>query len=265
MIPPHERRILEAHVRGVKLSALALETRELNEYEARQLKELIKLRVRGVPLQYLIGTQAFYGRDFYVNTGVLIPRPETEGLVERALSLLPPAVPGVRPRGLEFGAGSGCIALTLALERPDLWITATECEAAALAVAEENAARLRVGNVDFLAVSEQPALWQYEDLPELDFLVSNPPYLARGDEIASGVREHEPHQALFAPEQDPVFFYRFLMDLMESKVKSRGFGAFEIAEQRGGAIAELACGRGFDAEIFKDLAGRDRYAVVRKH
>ncbi|MBI2606777.1 MAG: peptide chain release factor N(5)-glutamine methyltransferase [Deltaproteobacteria bacterium] len=264
MIPPHERRILEAHVRGIKLSKLALETRELNEYETSQLRELIKLRVRGVPLQYLTGTQAFYGRDFYVNTGVLIPRPETEGLVERVLSLLPPPVPGARLRGLELGTGSGCIALTLALERPDLWITATECESAALAVAEENAARLRVGNVDFLAVSESPAEWQYGELPELDFLVSNPPYLVRADAIAADVLEHEPHQALFVSEEDPIFFYRFLMDLMEHKVKARGFGAFEIAEQRGGAIMELARSRGFGVEIFKDLAGRDRYAVVRK-
>lgn len=269
MIPPHERRILEAHVRKVTLSTLALETRPLNEYEERELRELIKLRVKGLPLQYLTGSQGFYGREFYVNTGVLIPRPETEGLVELVLKRLPAPDLTVSstPRllqGVEFGAGSGCISLTLALERGDVRMVASECSEDALAVAHENARRFRVGAVEFIHVSESPEVWQYANTPVADFLVSNPPYLLFDEEIAQDVKEHEPPEALYSPDGDPLYFYRFLLELMNVKVAPEGFGAFEIAEHRGAEIASLFRDAGFEAEVLKDLTERDRYLVVRR-
>lgn len=263
LIPPHEKRILEAHVRGVALSRLALEQRPLNEYETEELKNLIKLRMSGLPLQYLTNSQAFYGREFYVNTGVLIPRPETEGLVELALKHLPP--PGDRRLvGLDFGTGSGCIALTMALERRDMVMVAAEFMSDARDVAVENARRLRATNVRFLDVSETPQLWQYDDLAELDLLISNPPYLVRSDDIGQDVREHEPPEALFTPDGDPMYFYKFLAELADARLSPQGLGAFEIDEHRGEATAEVFRHWGFTAEVFKDLTERDRYILIRK-
>jgi release factor glutamine methyltransferase len=264
MIPPHERRILEAHVRGVALNKLAVAQtiRPLNEYEERELKNLVLQRMKGFPLQYLTSSQGFYGRDFYVNTGALIPRPETEGLVELVLANLPPVSEDHPPRVLEFGTGSGAIALTLALERRDLVITATECSDDAFAVAHENAAKLRVGTVALVRAAELPDLEHYQAFPAFDLIVSNPPYLVESDEIAADVREHEPHQALFAPDEDPLYFYRFLAELAEMKLAEDGFGAFEIAEQRGIETAGIFRERGFETKIVKDLAERDRYLLI---
>lgn len=263
LIPPHEKRILEAFVRGVPLSRLALEQRQLNEYESEQLKDLIKLRMSGLPLQYLTGSQGFFGREFYVNTGVLIPRPETEGLVELALKNLPPRSDR-QLVALDFGTGSGAIALTLALERRDLVVLAAECMEDGRQVAAENARRLRVTNVRFLEVSEEPHLWQYDDIAPLDLLISNPPYLVLSDEIGQDVREHEPQEALFTPDGDPMYFYRFLAELADAKLAPTGFGLFEIAEQRGEETSEVFRARGYTTQVFKDLTERDRYILVRK-
>lgn len=265
MIPDHERRILEAHVRGCRLSHLAIKQQEraLNEYEVSQLKELLEQRDSGIPLQYLTGSQDFYGRDFYVNTCVLVPRPETEGLVELALSCLPPKSDDQKRFALDFGTGSGCISITLGLERKDLTVFAVDSSKEALEVAIENARKLRVPNVDFFNVSEEPVQWQFDHIPRLDLLISNPPYLVEEDEIADDVRNHEPPEALFSPTPDPLYFYKFLAELFEQKAHEHSIGAFEIAEQRGPETAKLFEDRGCVTEIHKDLTGRDRYLIVR--
>lgn len=263
MIPPHERRILEAHIRGIPLSALPFhQEKPLDEYQNNDLKNLIRLRMKGLPLQYLTGSQAFYGRDFYVNTGVFIPRPETEGLVELALKKIPQFISGQKLKGLEFGTGSGCIGITLALERPDLEMIASECMEDAFRVAEENASKHRVMNINFLQVSQTPEFWQYEDVGPLDLLISNPPYLMQDDEIAADVREHEPPEALFSLPHDAVYFYRFLAELAQQRLKPEGVGLFEIAEQRGQETAEVFRQKGFKVEVLNDLTERPRYVVI---
>lgn len=264
MIPNHERRILEAHVRKVRLSQLDfLRETELDEYQKRELKELIKQRMKGVPLQYLTNIQAFYGRDFYVNTAVLVPRPETEGLVEHALKRLPRPVAGQRINVLEFGTGSGCIGITVALERPDARVWASEASVEAYGVAVENARNHRAINIDFLQVSDPPALWQYGDIPAVDLLVSNPPYLVHEDDITDEVRTYEPPEALFAPtSDDPTFYYRFLAELAQAKLTAHGFGFFEIAEHRVDATATVFHEQGFETEVHRDLTERPRYLLA---
>ena len=264
MIPMHERKILEAHVRGVKLSELSFQTDSLNEYQEVQLRELIKQRVKGFPIQYLIGTQDFYGREFYVNTAVLIPRPETEGLVELLLQELPEKIQNKRIYGLEFGTGSGCISLTIARERSDAFIIATDCMKDALSVAEENATKHRLGNVEFHHVSEEPQFWQYQDFESFDFIISNPPYLSSKDEIAQDVLEHEPHEALFAPEQDPLYFYRFLCELTEHKLKDGGIAFFEINHNLSQEVLNLFLQKFKVVKVLKDLTEKDRYIKVKK-
>jgi len=264
VIPPHERRILEAFIRGVALSRLDLEERPLNEYEQAELKRLTKMRVQGLPLQYLTGSQGFYGREFYINTQVLVPRPETEGLVELALKELKRIQTVVeKPQVLDFGTGSGCIALTVALENPNTRVFAADCSKEALDVAIENARRFRTVNVEFLPTSEEPELWQFGDLPKLDMIISNPPYLMQTEELATDVRAHEPPEALFAPEDDAIFFYRFLGGLMLEKLNPKGVGLFEIAEQRGKETAQAFIDLGFKAQILRDLTDRDRYLLVK--
>ncbi len=264
MIPKHEKKILEAHIRGVKLSQLPFEKNALDEYQVEQFNQLIKQRSLGFPLQYLINSQDFYGREFYVNTTVLIPRPETEGLVENVLRSLPEKEPTKRIYGLEIGTGSGCISITLALERPDVIMRATDCVMDAINVADENAAKFRAGNVEFVHVSQVPQIWQYEEFPEFDFIVSNPPYLTVSDEISKDVLEHEPHEALFAPENDAMYFYRFLRDLMDKKLKNNGFALFEINHNESQETKKLFLEKYGDVNILKDLTDKDRYIKIIK-
>ncbi len=266
MIPLHERRILEAFILKIPMSQLEISRKEMDEYQKNDLKNLIKLRMKGIPLQYLIGEQAFYGRDFYVNTHVLIPRPETEGLVETLLLQLPKkgsAYDLGKLQGLELGTGSGCIPITLVIERSDIFITSTDCSVEALEVAKENQRRLRVKNIHFLQVNSLPQLKDYEAVEPCDFIVSNPPYLDRTDEISEEVLEHEPSEALFTHNEDPLHYYKFLCDLIHFKLKPDGVAVFEIASNRSEETKAIFTDSGLSAEIKKDLADKDRYLIVR--
>lgn len=269
MIPPHERRVLEAHVRGVRAGQLAMhQERDLNEYEKRELKELIRLRMKGIPLQYLVSSQDFYGREFYVNSGVLIPRPETEGLVEHTLKRLPEphSLPtGQRLNLLDFGTGSGCIGLTLALERHDAFVWATEASGEAMDVATENARRHRAASYEIVRVFDPPVFVQYESMGHFDAIVANPPYLVPADDISAEVREFEPPEALFTPEaESPLFYYEFLAELCARQLKPTGFAALEIAENRAEETAALFRAKGFGTEIHNDLPGRPRYLLCTR-
>lgn len=277
MIPRHERDQLEASIRGVPMSSLVIaKEQELNEYEKQQLRQLVLLRLKGIPLQYLIGSQEFYGREFYVNTGVLIPRPETEGLVELTLKTIldlehfnpresAPHLKKSRFNILDFGTGSGCIGITLALERPDFFVWATEASTEALPVAQENAGRHRVMNYETLAVTTPPTLVSYERLPELDLIVSNPPYLSKSDEIADDVLEYEPQEALFPPDGlNESHYYEFLAQLCKEKLSPHGIATFEIAHDRASPAAAPFQDLGFSTQIFKDLTNRDRYLLVSR-
>jgi len=268
LIPPHERRILEAHIRKVPLRDLALVTDPLDEYQNRELKELIRLRMQGLPLQYLTGSQDFFGREFYVNTSVLVPRPETEGLVELAineLSKLKLSTNLTEIRGLDLGTGSGCIAATLALEILGCHVIATDCCSEALGVAAENLRRLRVNNVTLLEVGTPPTLSDYQTLGDLDFIISNPPYLVESDEVATDVRHHEPESALYAPDGQPFLFYEMLIELGHQKLKNDGVLAFEVPHERADEILQLVEKARFgQARLENDLTGRHRYCVARK-
>lgn len=262
MLPPHERRILEAHVRGVPLSLLALQEQPLNEYEQQDLSNLIRMRLQGYPLQYLTGSQDFYGRTFYVNTHVLVPRPETEGLVERVLKDL--GSEKEKLLGLDLGTGSGCIAISLGVERPAWRIHASDFSADALEVALENMRRHRVTNVDLLRVQNPPLIEDYEVLADLDFIVSNPPYLLESEDIAEDVRQNEPGVALFAPTESPLLYYKFIAELANQRLKADGLVALEIAENRAQETAAVFQALGYSTRIEADLAGRPRYLLARR-
>jgi len=186
-----EAQILAARALGVNRAWLIAHDRDaLSAPQAAAVESLIARREMGEPVAYILGEREFYGRIFKVTPDVLIPRPETELLVEAALERLPSSAP---VRILDMGTGSGCIAITLALERPDCQITAVDNSLAALEVARGNATQLAAHNVRFL-VSD----W-YDQLGAMSFdmIVSNPPYIAVDDmHLRKGDLPHEPIHAL---------------------------------------------------------------------
>jgi release factor glutamine methyltransferase len=221
---------------------------------------LVDRRLSGEPIQYITGEQEFYGLPFSVNHHVLIPRPETEGLVERVLEL---AVGFEYPRIVDVGTGSGAIAVTLASKLPQAEITAIDISSEALDVANSNAARNGVASrIHF----QQGDLLTPVKAGGVEIVVSNPPYVATTDReaMAVEVREFEPTKALFAGE-DGLAIYRRLIPAAQEKLTQGGWLAMEIGCGQAEAIAGLLAAAGFaQVEFARDLAGIERVATARR-
>ena len=222
--------------------------------------QLIERRLAGEPIQYITGECEFYGLPFQVNHDVLIPRPETEHLVEKVLEL---AAGFERPRIVDVGTGSGAIAVALAHHLPAAQVTATDLSSAALQVARGNAERngvaerIRFREGDLLA----PVAGE-----QFDFVVSNPPYVASGDResLAVEVREHEPEMALFAGTGG-LDIYARLTPLAFDALVPGGFVLFEIGYGQADAVAGLLAAAEFSrVEFTKDLQGISRVIVARR-
>jgi release factor glutamine methyltransferase len=186
--------LLLAHVLSVSREyLLSHDDRVLNGEDSDRLENAIYDRVSGVPLQYIVGKQEFYGRYFHVNPSVLIPRPETEFIIETVLGIHATWGQTPRCRILDVGTGSGCIGVTLALEIPGATVFAGDISEEAVRVARANAVHLNAP-VDFVCMDLMDGI-----SGPFDFIVSNPPYVARGelDRLQREVRDHEPHVALF--------------------------------------------------------------------
>jgi release factor glutamine methyltransferase len=220
----------------------------------------IERRFAGVPIQYITGECEFYGLPFSVNSDVLIPRPETEHVVEKVLEL---ASLFVSPRVVDVGTGSGAIAIALAHESPGAKVTATDVSDAALRIARQNAERNGVAErIRFLEgdLLEPLAEEQFE------FVVSNPPYVATDDRasLAVEIRDHEPELALFAGSNG-LDIYRRLAPAAYSVLVAGGYAVFEIGYGQSEAVAELFYAAGFvDIEFAKDLQGIDRVITARR-
>ncbi len=220
--------------------------------------ELLERRYIGEPIQYITGQADFYGLPFCVTPDVLIPRPETEHLVEKALKL---AANFAAPRIIDVGTGSGCIAVALAHKLPHAAITAIDLSAAALAVAGENATRngvtLRFLEGDLLA----PVAGE-----RFEIIVSNPPYVPLTDRetLSVEVREYEPALALFAGD-DGLEVYRRLIPAAFDALIPGGFAALEIGCDQSPAITEILAQSGFDKiEFVPDLQGISRVACAQR-
>jgi len=210
----------------------------------------------GEPLQYITGVQEFYGREFRVTPAVLIPRPETELAVEAALERLPREGPS---RVVDVGAGSGCIAITLALERPGAAVTAVDISEAALAVARANAARLGAA-VSFVRGDLLAPLdggW--------DLIISNPPYVAEAElaALAPGVRDHEPRAALVAGPLGTEIYARLIPQAARA-LRPGGWLVLELGYAAATAVRPML-GAGWDAAATRpDLQGWQRVLLARK-
>lgn len=213
----------------------------------------------GVPLQYVTGKAYFFDRLFSLNAATLIPRPETEELVSQVLNLM-----GNKPtRVLDIGTGSGCIAISLALEAPQAQLSAWDVAKEAIAQAQENADHLGA-EVDF---KQQNVFDWSSDQTIWDIIVSNPPYVLNAEkaEMEAHVVNHEPHVALFVPDEDPLLFYRVIGEMAQLRLKPGGFLCFEINRAFGAQNVSLAEAQGFEnIQLLKDFHGNDRILIAQR-
>jgi release factor glutamine methyltransferase len=246
--------LLLAHCLSVEREYLhAHDERVLTDEESQALEDVLYDRINGVPLQYIVGRQEFYGRYFRVTRDVLIPRPETEHLVEAVLELEPAG-----PRILDVGTGSGCIAVTLALEITDARVFASDISEPALRVARANASALEAP-VSFACMDVLDAM-----SGEFEFIVSNPPYVRRSDmsRLQREVREYEPHVALFSPEDD-VEIYRRLIAGAAGLLRAGGHLMMEVGIGMDERVLSLFGDRWQKLPTKTDLQGIPRTVIAQ--
>lgn len=217
------------------------------------IEEKVKLLLNYHPIQYVLGKAHFYGREFIVNPSVLIPRQETEELIGEIL--IDTKKPGLKI--LDIGSGSGCIGITLALELQDTHVSVLDVDGAALDVAHQNAVKHNVA-LDYI----KEDILSVESLPEnYDIIVSNPPYVTEKekDQMHNNVLNHEPHLALFVPDDDPLKFYRQIVSLAKKHLTANGKLYFEINESYGPDLLKLCedekCSY---IKLVQDINGKDR-------
>lgn len=235
--------------------------RELDNEEEARYDEVVAQRAKGVPSQYIIGHQEFWGLDFVVSPAVLIPRPETEHLVETVLEL----ARGVeRPKIVDVGTGSGCIALALAHELKGAEVCALDLSADALEIATANAARLQLdGRVKFLQSDVLKAL---AGINNFDFVVSNPPYVGKNeaDKVQRSVFEFEPRIAVFSGDSG-LDVIRPLITQAHAALKPGGWLAMEIGYSMRDAVLELLGPTLWnEPTVVPDLQGIPRVIAARK-
>ena len=225
-----------------------------------RLTDMAARRARHEPIAYITGPREFYGRPFHVNPSVLIPRPETEGIVEAALKL---CRTGSQPTIVDVGTGSGCIAVTLALEWPGARVIGTDISAEALDVARLNAQALGATSIEFALVAA--AEFFPARLSGVDLVVTNPPYVAEADRrsLSADVRDFEPHSALFSGS-DGLDLIRLLIPAAAKALARGGTLLMEIGSGQAGAIPALVTSAGLVlVEIRPDLQGIPRIVVAR--
>ena len=246
---------------------------KVSELSANDQTELEKIMLRlekGEPVQYIIGVADFCGRQFHVEPGVLIPRPETEELCRMVIEEREISQKGQSPlcEILDIGTGSGCIAITLALELPDAKVTAWDISDDALRIASANAKALGA-SVTFQHhdALDSSLFTLHSSLPKWDLIVSNPPYICRkeADGMDKNVLGYEPHEALFVPDDDPLLFYRAIARYATLALKPNGYLFFEInplyADDLTQLLGKMLC---YNAEILNDQFGKPRFLKATK-
>jgi release factor glutamine methyltransferase len=230
----------------------------INQSDLLKINFAIKDLKRHRPIQHVLGKADFCGMTLAVNENVLIPRPETEGLVELAKSHLQSP-----QRILDLCTGSGCIALALAKVFPDAEITAMDISEKALEVAQQNAWNQKV-EIEFVQadiLSDDLA-----ELPMFDAIVSNPPYVREQEKAAMqpNVLDYEPSMALFVPDNDPLLFYRRIAEVAHKHLVPNGLLIAEINENLGEETAALFRSNGFETSLYTDFKEKNRFVVRRK-
>ena len=254
---------------GLTFSDLCLgKDTQLSADDQTELEEIAQRLSQGEPIQYVLGQTGFCGRFFIVNEAVLIPRPETEELCRWIAESEKRKVISDKCSILDIGTGSGCIAITLAAEMLGAGVTAWDISKDALEVARENAKRTGV-HVSFEQVD---ALHLTSDILHqtsgvFDLIVSNPPYICNKERatMETNVLEHEPHTALFVPDDDPLLFYRAIAQYGQTALKEGGWLYFEINPLYADALADMLRMMSYhDIDIKEDQFGKQRMMRARK-
>ncbi len=255
----------------------------LSESELLKFFRVIRKLKLHVPIQYIFGNTEFFGLKFKVNEHVLIPRPETEELVDWIVKEKL-KVTSSTSQVLDIGTGSGCIAIALKKNLPEAEVYALDISENALAVAKENAelnnAEIHFLQGDILEFYRKGAKTQTKNAEEktfaplrlsgekrFDLIVSNPPYITETEKDAMhpNVLDHEPHTALFVPDNDALLFYRAILDFAKENLAAGGKVYFELNSKYAGEVAELANEKGFvNDEIKKDINGNSRMLRCKK-
>jgi len=212
------------------------------------------------PLQYVLQEAWFFGLKFYVDSNVLIPRPETEELVEWVISNC--RFPIDTLSILDIGTGSGCIPIALKRRLRKACVSAIDISEGALSVARKNAVKLGA-DVNFLLVDIlDPAASSV--LKKTDIIISNPPYIPDSNKASMdpNVLDFEPHTALFVPDQDALLFYKAIVNFAQTKLNPGGLLFFEIHEDLGPDVISLLESKGFNATLKKDMQGKDRMVLA---
>lgn len=231
----------------------------LSSKKEQELEDILQRLSRFEPLQYIEGRTLFLGRELLVAPGVLIPRPETEELVELMLKEIP-----ADARILDVGTGSGCIAISLAKELPDALVTAWDVSPEALSVARANARKLQA---DVRFVECDVFACQVDEVGLYDVIVSNPPYVTEAEkaDMEPNVLQWEPSLALFVPDDDPLRFYRRIAVLGRDMLADGGRLYFEINRAYGREMVEMLRTMGYvGVRVEKDLSQNDRFVIAEK-
>ena len=231
---------------------------QLNNVQSKQIEKALEMLMKFKPIQQILGYTWFAGNKFFVNESVLIPRPETEELIEQIV---------LENRNknisiLDIGTGSGCIAISLKHQLPNVNITAVDISTDALEIAKKNAESIGVSvdffQLDFLNENTWPTLKCF------DIIVSNPPYIRDNEkqQMCHNVVQYEPHSALFVPDDRALIFYEKIVAFAATHLNAGGMILVEINESLGKETLELFISKGFKAELKKDMQQKDRIIKV---
>ena len=268
---------LEHHIGTKRYTHIVEPGHEVAQEKALQAVAAFGRMASGEPMQYVTGLADFYGRQFHVTPDVLIPRPETELLCRSVIDRR--TVSSLNPKVLDLCTGSGCIAWTLALEMPGAKVAAVDISDGALTVASSQDFADEIARTgafapefvkadvlapDFYCHPERSEGFSHE---QYDILVSNPPYVMDKEKalMRTNVLDHEPHLALFVPDDDPLVFYRAIAGWAQKLLKPGGYCIVEINEALGQETAQIYAEAGFiDVSVIKDLSDRDRFVSFRR-
>jgi release factor glutamine methyltransferase len=212
----------------------------------------------GEPVAYILGSRDFYGRSFDVSPATLIPRPDTEVLVERTGDHLRVNANGIR-RVLDIGTGTGCIAISLALEFPEIYFVAADISESALEIAHRNVKKHRVANIELVQGDVRTSDF-WGKIGSVDLIVSNPPYIAESEKrnLPKSVIDYEPHQALFA-DRSGLGYYETILDFAVNALTCSGRVTFEVGHTQAQEVVDAFKSRGWSGiETFNDYGGRAR-------
>ncbi len=246
---------------GLSLSdILCGKVTQLSSDDQAELEKLMHRLINGEPVQYVVGVTDFCGRQFHVESGVLIPRPETAELCQ----MIKEDSPLTNSYSvLDIGTGSGCIAITLSLEIPKSQVSAWDISEDALRIAKRNACSAGA-SIDF---ERRDILQAQTDVGRWDIIVSNPPYICYHEKAAMerNVLDYEPHQALFVPDDDPLLFYRIIANYAMNSLRAGGRLYFELNPIYADETAKLVDSIGFiDVSLHADQFGKQRFLKAIK-